>query len=428
MIFKNCTILTGVIGEKIDNSAIYFKKNKIIDVGNNDEILRKYPHEEMFNLDQKLVLPGLTNPYASFYINELAILSKMKDSTLSPYEKFSKIITYFQKIIDDEDLFEKIIKLGSFKSLINGITSTIISLPFTKNIDKIQEITENIGLKVKVSPLLLTENGINEETKNLILNDDSISSISILGLWGLEEKDYLFLKEFISKGKRLKIFIVDFIQEERYCMLKHGKELLDILRNTGLLNKYVDIVFAGNINDNYMDFFSQKGVRFIKSIRTELMEIGYTPNLLYMLGRGIKVAIGTGVIDYSLFNEANTLLTTEKFNNKAKQNILFNEVERTIFSNNFSFTSEEFKSQIGKISPGYEADMTIISSKTGEILLESKTPFTELSFKVGTEFDVFGTVVNGDISIWEGKPKKVDIRNIKRLQREMNNTIINLKI
>jgi cytosine/adenosine deaminase-related metal-dependent hydrolase len=158
------------------------------------------------------------------------------------------------------------------------------------------------------------------------------------------------------------------------------------------------------------------------------MEINTSPNLLDMLGRGMKVAIGTGLIDYSLFNEAKTLLITEKFNNKAKHNILYNEVERTIFMNNYQFTSDEFDLQLGQIRSGKEADFTILSSRTGDYIFNTNTPFTEISFRMGNEIEVSGAVVGGEISLWDREPQKVDTKEIRRIQKKINDYVRKLII
>jgi cytosine/adenosine deaminase-related metal-dependent hydrolase len=203
---------------------------------------------------------------------------------------------------------------------------------------------------------------------------------------------------------------------------------MNIIKENGLLSKKVDVIYAGNITPEVMDYFASKGVRLIKSVRTELMEINTSPNLLDMLGRGMKVAIGTGLIDYSLFNEAKTLLITEKFNNKAKHNILYNEVERTIFMNNYQFTSDEFDLQLGQIRSGKEADFTILSSRTGDYIFNTNTPFTEISFRMGNEIEVSGAVVGGEISLWDREPQKVDTKEIRRIQKKINDYVRKLII
>ncbi|MDO7975542.1 hypothetical protein OF820_13015 [Oceanotoga sp. DSM 15011] len=430
MILKNCTILTGNIGEVIENGAIFIKDGRIVDFGNAQDIIDKYVEveDDIKDMEGKIVLPGLSNPYTSFYINELSLINKSKNSDLPPYEKFSKIVGYAQNLVEDKNLFEDIVKLGAYKSLINGITTSIISIPYSEKISRVKEIGDQIGVKIKPSPIFLTENGIPRQVREKLLKDKDISSITILGVWGLESEDYEFLKEFIKMGKRLRIAIVDFQQEERYCMLKHGKQLVSVMKEQNILSKKVDIIFAGNITNQIMDFFASKGVRLIKSVRTELMEINYTPNLLDMLGRGMKVSIGTGIIDYSLFNEAKTLLITEKFHNKAKQRILYSEVERTIFMNNYSFVSDEFSMQMGKVSSGQEADLTILNCRSGEFLFNTKTPFTELSFRLGTEIEVWGAIVGGNITLWDRKVKFADIDDIKNIQKRINNKIKYLDI
>lgn len=420
MILKNCKVLTGNLGEVIENGSVYIKNEKIIDVGETEKILEKYPDEQTKDLDGKIILPGLSNPYTSFYINELSMLYMLINSKLSPYEKFSKIVGYSEKLVDEEKLFEYIIKLGGYKSMINGITSTIVSIPYSKNISKIKELCDSIGIKIKPSPVFLTETGIPRAYRDDLINNTEISSITLLGVWGLEKEDYEFLKKFINSGKRVRIVIIDFKQEERYCKLKYGKNLLSVFKENNILSKNIDIIFAGNVNSEIIDFFSSKSVRLIKSLRAELSELEKTPDLLDMLGRGMKVSIGTGTTDYSIFDEAKTLLVTEKSHNKSKASIIYNEVERTIFMNNYLFTSEEFGVQLGKIAPGTEADITILNSRTGVFKFTSNTPFTEISFKIGSELEVFGTIVGGKIAMWDRKPKIANVKEIKKIQKKLN--------
>ncbi|MCP5456012.1 MAG: hypothetical protein H7A31_04460 [Thermotogae bacterium] len=421
MILYNCTILTGQIGEIIKNAAVCIKDDKIVDVGNENEILEKYMEdEEQINLDGKIIMPGLSNPYTSFYINEFGMIHKMAYSDLPTYEKFSKIVGYSETMVEDEDLFEDIVRLGGYKSLINGITTSIVSIPYSKNISRIDQICESIGVKIKPSPIFLTENGIPRAYRRELINNKNISSITILGVWGLEDEDYEFIQEFFDAGKRIRIVLVDYEQEERYSQLKHGEKLLEVLKKHNVLSKKVDIIFAGKIDKDFLDYISYKGVRIIKAVRTEQMEIEGSPELLDLLGRGVKVAIGTGIIDYSLFNEAKTLLISEKAHGKSNYNILYNEVERTIFMNNYQFASDELATQMGKIAGGYDADITILNSRTGDFIFNTETPFTEISFAIGSEVEVWGAIVSGKISLWDRKLQSSDMSLIRRIQKDIN--------
>jgi len=430
MILTNCTILTGNISEVIQNGAIYIKDNKIVSVDLNEKILEKHSEHDtdIRDMEGKILIPGLSNPFSNFYINELNFFDKIVGSNLPPYEKFSKIINHIKNISDNEFIFERVVKLASFKSLINGVTSVIVTLPFSENLKYLKEFSDSLGIKLKASPMILVENGFSNEIKENLLNNPNIYSITLLGAWGLETSDYEFLKEFMSKGKRVKVIIIDFNLEDRYSRLKHGRNLLDVFKENNFLSRNVDIVFAGNITSTYMDQLASKGTRFIKSIRTELTEIGNTPKLIDMMGRGIKVSIGTSFSDYSLFDEAKFLITFEKFNNKIKPELLNSEVERTIFLNNYSVTSEEFGLQMGKIHPGYDADISILNCRTGDILIDSKNPFTQLASKISNEIEIFGVMVSGEFVVWDRKPKKIDIRVIKRLQKEINEEILKIDI
>jgi len=421
VILKNCTLLTGNIGEVIQDASIVIKGDKIVDLVTSDRPFEKHADKETYDMQGKIVIPGLSNPYSSFYISELGLLNRLLNSDLPSYEKFLKIYGYSEKIFSSHDFFEKLVRMAAYKSIYNGLTSTVIAIPVSKNLPDMNSSTLDLGIKIKYSPVILSENGINKALKDELLANDNISSITLLGIWGLENEDYDFLRTFMEKGKRIKILMVDFNQEDRYSMLKHGKGLLEILKNQNILSKKIDIVFSVNIGQDLMDLFATKGIRLIKSIRTEVTEIGFSKNILDLLGRGMKIAIGTGLIDYSLFEEAKALLISEKLNGKAKQSIIYNEIERTIFMNNYQFIGEEFGTQLGKVAAGADADLTVLNYKTGKYLFKTNTPFTEIALKVGCDVDIYGTIVGGKVSMWEGKILQMDQTEMIKIQNEINN-------
>jgi predicted amidohydrolase YtcJ len=96
--------------------------------------------------------------------------------------------------------------------------------------------------------------------------------------------------------------------------------------------------------------------------------------------------------------------------------------------NNYQFTSDEFDLQLGQIRSGKEADFTILSSRTGDYIFNTNTPFTEISFRMGNEIEVSGAVVGGEISLWDREPQKVDTKEIRRIQKKINDYVRKLII
>ena len=83
---------------------------------------------------------------------------------------------------------------------------------------------------------------------------------------------------------------------------------------------------------------------------------------------------------------------------------------------------------IGKIAPGKEADITILNSRTGVFQFETKTPFTEISFKIGSELEVFGTITSGKIAMWDRKPKIANVKEIRKIQKKINKFVNEIEL
>jgi len=64
MLYSNATIVTvNRSREIILNGAILVEGNKIADIGKTEVLTTKYPHEEIVDLSERIVIPGLISTH-----------------------------------------------------------------------------------------------------------------------------------------------------------------------------------------------------------------------------------------------------------------------------------------------------------------------------------------------------------------------------
>lgn len=194
MILINGRIITQDIERPyIENGSIVIKGERIVDLGNTEDMIKKYPEEEIEDVNGKVIMPGLINTHHHIYS---AFARGMKSN--APSKDFIEILENLWWKLDKKLNLEDVeySALTTYIDCIkNGVTTVFDhhASPYavTGSLEAIAEAAKKLGVRTclcyEVSDrdgIEIMEEGIKENI-NFIKKYNTDSQNMIKGMFGL---------------------------------------------------------------------------------------------------------------------------------------------------------------------------------------------------------------------------------------------------
>ncbi|MFW6121572.1 MAG: hypothetical protein ACOC80_11835, partial [Petrotogales bacterium] len=370
-----------------------------------------------------IVFPALVNAHASIYTS----LKNFHDDVISDSVAG---IDFFKSLVEKtkEKTWEKLnlftIKTAIAKSLACGITTLYGPIFFSKNLSvkQLRQLANEHCIQLSLGPIVLKEN-IEDIVKN----------------WGSEEEDSFFhptvyvaelpyftkdeltsLKKLKISGVDLNLVILDMEEIDRESLSLWGEHIIDRIIEAGLLVSGTTFVYAGNLTETDKDILANRDLFVVKSSRSELYSGIFEPNVSDLLGRGMKVCLGSGFLDFDMQNEVQALILAERQSKHFSQRVLDYEVQRLLFINNYKLLEKHFGKSSGIIREGYPSDIVYAKKKNNFSCLEL-IDITYISFmnNILKAFNIVDVWSNGDKVLSNGNPTKFSDREVKEIYKSL---------
>ena len=417
-------IITGWEEEAIENGALLVEEEKILDVGKAEELKNKYKNLEEVNFPDGLIFPGLVNAHSHISMSifrgiaeDLPLLTWLRDYIFPVEAKLKKEWVYWGA------------KLSLIEMMRSGTTLFCDMYLFEPEVIK---ATKEAGLRALVGEGLFDfpSPGYGELEKGLALTEELLKAY---------EKDefvkiavsphtlYTCSPDTVKKclsiaekyGAKLHIHLSESQDEVREVMSKYGKTPVEILLEMGAVNENLLAVHCVKLKEEEIEAFAEKGASVVHCPESNLkLGSGIAP-VVKMLEAGVNLALGTdgpaSNNDLDMFTEMRTAALLQK--GLAEDPAIIN--ARQIFKMaTFSGARALGFEKLGKIAPGYKADLAIIDLSK-EYLVPDYDPFSLIVYaaKSGCVSDL---MVNG----------KFVMRNYKILtlkEEEIKDKVLEIK-
>ncbi len=417
-------IITGWEEEAIENGALLVEEEKILDVGKAEELKNKYKNLEEVNFPDGLIFPGLVNAHSHISMSifrgiaeDLPLLTWLRDYIFPVEAKLKKEWVYWGA------------KLSLIEMMRSGTTLFCDMYLFEPEVIK---ATKEAGLRALVGEGLFDfpSPGYGELEKGLALTEELLKAY---------EKDefvkiavsphtlYTCSPDTVKKclsiaekyGAKLHIHLSESQDEVREVMSKYGKTPAEILLEMGAVNENLLAVHCVKLKEEEIEAFAEKGASVVHCPESNLkLGSGIAP-VVKMLEAGVNLALGTdgpaSNNDLDMFTEMRTAALLQK--GLAEDPAIIN--ARQIFKMaTFSGARALGFEKLGKIAPGYKADLAVIDLSK-EYLVPDYNPFSLIVYaaKSGCVSDL---MVNG----------KFVMRNYKILtlkEEEIKDKVLEIK-
>ncbi|MFO7881622.1 MAG: hypothetical protein R6U52_03660 [Kosmotogaceae bacterium] len=424
MIIKNVNIFTNDQQLPfIKKGYIHFTEEGIKSVGTVSN-MNISSAEKVVDGHDGIVFPALVNAHASIYTS----LKNFHDDVI-----LNNVagVNFFKMLIEKtkDKTWEKLnlytIKTAIAKSLSCGVTTLCGPIFYSQDLSvkSLRQLANEHNIQLSLGPIVLKEN-IENVVKNWISEEEDSffhPTVYVIDLPYYSKDELASLKKLKLSGVDLNLVVLDMEEIDRESLSLWGEHIIDRIIEAELLVPGTSFVYGGNLTETDKDILANRDLFVIKSSRSELYSGIFEPNVSDLLGRGMKVCLGSGFLDFDMQNEVQALILAERQSKHFSQRVLNYEVQKLLFINNYKLLEKHFSKISGVIREGYPSDIVYAKKKNSFSCLElADTSYTSFMNNILKAFNISDVWSNGDKVLRNGKPTKFSDKEVKEIYRNVD--------
>ncbi len=423
MLITNVRVVTNdtEVGTFRDG-AIYINGNEIVEIGPSEILEKRYAATETEIIEGrgKTVLPGFVNAY----VNVESVLFPdfgMEEKFGVPNEDLYKQIHNALQSVFDEQMFYTIIEKIAHDELRQGVTCVAGSIErYLHRIEvdqTIKSVTTTLPFRFAVGEGIQTP----EDLQRLIKSGETPRYIPLNSITAFSDEALRALRDFSTDTDAYLVVILSNERlEEQEAFIKYGMSNLERLRQLDLLNDHAVIVNAQHFTETDLDVMASTSTMAVYCPRQMMIRGMDFPNIDGMMGRSVNVSLGTGCVpDLSVLVESQVaFLLRRAFKGGADFDSVY-QTKKMLLDNSYHFAGKLFDMSMGKLSPGYVADMAIYDYD-GPVGGGRKPTLRNLLFDFPRDARVHMTIVDGKTAYDAGKYDEAELEErIKEVRHKV---------
>ena len=416
----------------LQEGCVTVRENKIVEVGTSKELRGKYPDASFLDAQGRVIMPGLINTHMHCYSS---FARGMDLKAQSPHE-FNEILERLwwrlDKTLTMEDVYYSA-AVAMIDCIKNGAT-TIFDHHASPNcvtgsLFRMSEAAAELGIRTCLCYEVSDRDGAQVAQQGIDENADYISRCKRdqhsmrRGLFGLHASFTLndtLLRRSAEKAAMLgagcHIHTAEALSDVEDCQRRHGKRVVERLRDFGLLNPSTITAHCVHVDEKEIEILRDQAPFVVHNPESNMGNaVGYAP-VLDMLRQGVRVGLGTDGYTGDMLESlkvANLLHKHEQGDPAAA----WAEPHELLFEQNANFASACFGETLGRLMPGALADIIIVD-------YDPPTPVTGDNLNGHLLFGMSGravatTVINGRVVMKDRQIKPVDEQRIFARAREL---------
>jgi putative selenium metabolism protein SsnA len=415
----------------IENGAVYFENNDILDAGSSVNLIAKYPNSEKIDGQGKILMPGWINAHMHCYSTYARGLA-MQKSPQNFYEILNQLWWRLDKALDDEANYYSAL-IPAVSAIKNGVT-TFIDHHASPNcidgsLDRIEEGLSKIGIRAslcyEVSDRDGEENaklGMNENIRYIRKCKDKAKSNRYLysALFGLHasftlsDQTLVCAAEFCSQLKSgFHIHLAEGSDDNDVKM--HGMRAAERLNKFGILGNKTIAAHGIHLNDSELDLLASSDTIIVHNPQSNMNNAVGRTDIFKMMDRNILVGLGSDGMNASLYPEMRAANLIHKHDLK-DSNIGWHEIQQVVLKNNAKIYERISGQKIGQLESGYQADLILIDYYP-PTTLTSENIWGHILFGIA-DAPIDTTIINGKIVMQNKKLIGIDEEEIAAKSRE----------
>lgn len=420
----------------IADGAIAIDNNKIVAVGNTDEIKNTYKNYEFIDARGNLIMPGLINTHHHIY----SAFARGLNLNNPPANNFVDILKNLWWKIDKKLTLEDV-KYSGYTTLIdcvkNGVTTIFDhhASPYAieNSLFTLADVAKDIGIRGSFCYETSDRDGENITNAGIKENVDFIKYASkdtsnmVGAMFGLHAQFTLSDKTLEKCAKEMEgldagyhVHTAEGIEDLHACLKQHGKRVVERLMDFNILGDKTLSVHNIHVNSREIDILKETKTNVVNNPESNMGNaVGCAP-VIEMIKRGINVGLGTDGYTSDMFESMKVGNIIQK-HSLCDSNVAWGEIPKMFFENNRDIASRHFKAKLGVLEEGAIADVIIVE-------YDPLTPMDKGNINSHLLFGVNGkstltTIINGKLIMKDRILLDLDEKEIFRKSREVSSKL-----
>ena len=411
--------------EFYDKGTIVIEDGKIEAVLAGDERDRYKPPAEarVIDGDGKLAIPGLINAHTHLYSS---LARGMALPNYSPHT-FTQILEQMwwrlDKALDPSSVRTSAL-VGAMEAARCGVTTLIdhhaSPHAVTGSLAAVKDaVNKDVGLRGAFCYELSDRDGMEirdegiEENLDFLASDDPSDSMStaLFGMhasFTISDDTLSKVAERIPSGAGVHIHVAEGPEDEEQCQSEHGMRIVQRLDKFNLLRERSILAHCLHIDEAEKDLVAESKAIVVHNPRSNMNNAVGVFDMEGFLKRGITVGLGTDGVGSNMLTELFTAGILQKVSTGDSLAAGFGDLQKILFDDNPQIASLLLGTQLGRIAPGYTADIALFDYNP-PTPIDAGNVLGHLLFGIAVhDLQVADLIVNGKLVIGSGRFVNLD--------------------
>lgn len=440
MIITNATVITWDQDAPLHyGKDVYISAEKIVEIGDHEKINQKYPQETVIDASGKVLMPGLICAHTHFY----GLFSRGLAIPGESPRNFTEILKKLWWPLDSS-LTEGDVRYCTLVCLIDAIkhgTTTLFDhhaspLCINGSLDIISDTFQETGVRGAVSYEVTDRYGedkrdasINENIRMILkVKEPNYAKGLVKALMGIHagltvsDQTLEKVREKLPSGSGIHIHVAEDKVDEEDSITKSGLRVVDRLNKYSLINSNSLIVHGVHLDKKEMEIVRDSSAWLTHQPRSNMNNAVGMAEIEMMDELGIKICMGNDGFSNAMWDEWRTCYLSHKMSKRSPSAMNGNLVAKIGALNNADLVTHIFDGlKIGKIAPGYQADLILVDYYPITEMNQFNIPWHILfGFR---ESMVTDTMVNGKWLMRDRELVDLDEQEISRKALELSKNV-----
>lgn len=412
-----------------DNGAIVIEDNIIKEVSSYDDIIKKYPNEEIVDVKGKLIMPGLICAHSHIYSTYARGMS-----VTNPTDNFLHLLENqwwaLDKVLTLEDV--KLNALVTYmESISNGVTTLLDHHSGPNAIEgslfTLADAAKDVGIRTSLCYEVSDRDGKDKRDQGIAENINWIKESQkrddmLSGLFGIHAS-FTMSDESLDKCRDAMqgvydgyhIHVAEGIDDQWISLKNSGKRCVERLEDFDIFSPRTLSVHNVHINNREMDILKHHDAMAVFNPESNMNNAVGCPPILEMLNHGLIVGLGTDAFTNDMFEsmKVSNILLSHQMADPTKG---FSETLHMQFKNNPLIMERYLERPVGRIEEGAYADIIVLD-------YDPVTPLNANNWGGHVLFGLIGrcvtdTIINGKFVMKDKEILGVDRASIHAKSRQ----------
>lgn len=357
----------------LEDGAVVMDKNKIIEVGQTEDIRKAYKEAEYIDAKKGVIMPAFINTHEHIYS------AMARGLSIDGYDPkgFLDILDGMWWTIDRNLSEEQILQSARatyIDSIKNGVTTVFDHHAsfgsITDSLFIIEEAAKELGVRSCLCYEVSDRDGMDKAKEAVMENARFIQHTlkddtdMIAGMMGMHAS-FTISDETMELAAANKpeevgyhIHVAEGIEDLHHCLKHYGKRIIDRLMDCGVLGEKTLLGHCIYVNEHEMDLIRDTDTMVVHNPESNMGNACGCPPTMRMVQKGILAGLGTDGYTHDMTESYKVANILHK-HHLCDANAAWGEVPVMLFENNAKIANRYFKKPLGVLKEGAAADVIV---------------------------------------------------------------------